>query len=171
MASTIHAAFKNGNDGIRAARELLAIGLGADDVGLLLPDQHAEHHANPGLAPHAGDHAGATVLNTEEGIGIGALLGLLTALCVPGIGMFVGSAAIVAGLLSGGASFGGIAGGIYGFMIEHGVPHDTAKAVSDNLGKGGTTLRAYAPNAAMEAEVARIIERTGGNLISRDDRP
>ena len=189
MVSTIHASFKNSKDAICAAKELVTIGMGADDIGLLLPDQHKAHAPGADTSPHlvvnygSSGHTqavspaderhtrqttGLEAENTEEGVGLGALLGLLTALCVPGIGMFVGSGAIIAGLLSGGATLGGIAGGIYGYMIVHGVPHETAKAVFDNLGRGATTLRATAVDAGKEAEIVKVIENYGGHLIALD---
>lgn len=196
---TIHASFRNDNDAILAAKELITIGLGEDDIGLLVPSRHADHNTHTGELPHLivnpgtvtstsaalptntvtktnetgslrPQGTGVTVENSEEGVGVGALLGLLTAMCVPGIGMFVGSGAIIAGLMSGGATLGGIAGGIYGYMVGKGEPHETAKAVVDNLGTGGTTLRATARNAEMEAKIVEIIEGLGGHVMARDQK-
>jgi hypothetical protein len=135
-----------------------------DELGAVIPDTSGRRRRKS--SRRKGD--GYTVIDTEEGVGLGLGLGLLTALYIPGIGMFAGTAAIVASCMAGGAAVGGIGGGICGILTDRGTTDETARAMSDHVKAGRTTLSVSVPHSARESEVVRIITGFNGHVIARE---
>ncbi len=180
MRTTVNAVFETPEAGLQAARSLLFDGVKAEDIHLVLPFSqplaatlqggNASNAGKPDTLPRQqpqapGDSYHIAVIDAEEGAGIGLGLGLLTALCIPGIGMFVGSAALVAGLMAGGMVAGSIAGGLYGYLTVLGVSHGLAQIMHDHVEAGGTVLSVAVHDAHSEAEIAGILQEFGGQLI------
>lgn len=138
-----------------------AAGYTYDELGAVIPDSPRWKRRKSSRRKGAGE----TKVDTEEGLGLGLFLGMFAALCVPGIGMFVGTGAIVAELMSGGAALGGVAGGIYGYLMDHGVSRGTAKHMSDHLGAGGTTLTITISKTGKEADIIAAIEKFNGRVV------
>ncbi len=143
-----------------------ATGYRYDELGAVIPDPVPPRQPKGSTSPGDGE-AG---LDTEEGIGLGLGLGMLAALCVPGIGLIVGSGAIVVDLMTGGVVAGGIAGGIYGYLIDRGVDRQFAQVMSHHLEGGGTTLSVTVPEAIKRAEIKRILIESGGDSIGQSYR-
>ena len=180
MQYAVNAVFEKPEIGIEAAWALLFDGVKAEDIHLVLPYSQllaASLQSGNALSasklesipsqkpqlPSEGYHI--AVIDAGEGAGIGVGLGLLTALCIPGIGMFVGSAALIAGLMTGGMVAGSIAGGIYGYLTVLGVSHGLAQIMHDHVEAGGTILSVAVHDAHHEAEIAGMLQEYGGQLI------
>ncbi len=189
MNNILHATFDNAEEGIQAVEALLHLGVGAEDISLILPESNPEvGHATATVSPlttvpcdkrgaslyaSIGEHSHEAVLDAGEGAGIGLALGLLAALClpglalvaVPGIGLIAGSGIIIAQLMAGGAVAGGIIGGIYGLLIDRGVDHDVALILSNHLEGGGTTLSITLSEKSEVADILDILISNSGHII------
>jgi len=86
-----------------------------------------------------GDAAKGALEGAGIGIGLGIVLGLAT-LFIPGVGLVAGAGALVAGLAAATGAAGGIAGGVYGYLVDMGLPPDTAKHLSEHLEAGEIIL-------------------------------
>jgi hypothetical protein len=166
---------------------LLYYGVSAEDISLILPGK-ADIKADvmvsgalgrtydaPGAVIHrrvrgrrpasVGTHYRETIMDTEEGAGIGLGFGLLTAMCIPSISLIDSTGTIVASLMAAGTVAGGIAGGIYGYLTDRGVARGIARVMSHHVDGGGTTVSVTVSEAWEEAGIVRILEGFGGHLI------
>ncbi len=133
-----------------------------DALGAVIPDTMP---TKTYIAPIGESHEAA--LDAKEGAGLGLLFGVLTAACIPGIGLGAGSGTLVVGLLAAATGLGGLAAGIYGYLRDRQIDHEVARKVSDHLLGGGTTLSVSVSGALNEAEIACIFKRFGGQLIQQ----
>lgn len=108
------------------------------------------------------------LINAEEGAGIGLVLGLITALCVPGIGLIAGTGAIVASLMTAGTAIGGIAGGIYGHLIDQGIDREVAQKIADLIAEGSATISVSVPQNVQEYDIRYMLENYGGQIIQNE---
>jgi hypothetical protein len=137
-----------------------ALGYTYDTLGAVIPDPIPSDKPAPPV-----DSSSEALLDTKEGVGLGLGLGLLAAMCVPGIGLIVGSGAIVAGLMAAGTVFGGIAGDLYGYLIDRGVAHGIARVLSHHHEAGGTILSVSRSGTLNKAEFVRIFKEFDGHLL------
>jgi len=157
-----------------AVESLLRHGINVDEISLILP----EPDGNQGIdvPVHCQLHSDTTackqhvsspvVIGGEEGVGVGTGLGFLTALYIPGIGMFAGSGPIIASLVAAGAVIGGIAGGIYGYLTMLEIPHEVAEAMADHVSSGGATLSVIASDARRLETIVKTVASVGGTVIA-----
>jgi hypothetical protein len=139
---TITGLFDNPQDATEARRDLEALGVPLNDIGLLA--HSSDYRLDDGerdtsdAASGAGTGAG---IGTVLGGGAGLLAGL-GVMAIPGVGPIVAAgwlAATLAGAAAG-AVAGGAAGGLVGAMTESGVDEDTANVYAEGVRRGGTLL-------------------------------
>ena len=178
MNTILHATFTDAKDGISAVESLLHHGMRAEDINLILPESTSTDAAtvrvsnevarstnHPSAAPPPCCHEERG--DMEQGAGLGLAFGLVAAMCVPGIGMIVGSGAIVAGIMAAGTAAGGLTAGIYGYLTDRGIDAEIARKVTDHLAAGGTTLSVSTTGELNATEITHILEVFGGHLIRR----
>ena len=174
MKVEINVCFEGKEGVIQAVETLLRHGISEEDIALILPQprsnhkphDHASSYAQPEVVAAPMHNTSAVVVGSEEGLGVGIGLGLLTAMCIPGIGLIVASATIIAALVAAGALIGGIAGGIYGYLVELDIPHDVAVTMANHISSGGATLRVIVADAGQEEVVLKMVAEAGGKLIT-----
>jgi uncharacterized membrane protein len=124
---------------------------------------HGAKKAKPVTTPIGSCHE--CVVDAEQGAGLGLVVGLLTALCVPNIGMIGGGGPIVAELMAAATTVGGLAGGLYGYLIDRGVDRDVARKVSDHLAEVEASLSVNVSGTLKVGEIAHILKQYRGRVI------
>jgi len=118
-------------------------------------------HAADGISTTtAADAAVGAAGGAGIGVGLGILLGM-AAVAVPGVGFAAGSAALVAGLAAATGVAGGIAGGIYGYLVDLGIPQQSARLISDHLLAGGVVLHVDVTGAVSEDDIMLTLTKYG----------
>jgi hypothetical protein len=176
MKSVIHACFDSKEAVMHAVESLLRHGVSAQDVTLIVPhSQSAQEPDSLASLPVSSEvvtapkhDASSIVVGGEEGAGVGFGLGLLTAMCIPGIGLIGGSGAIIISLVAAGTAIGGVSGGMYGYLVQRDTPHSAALAMAEHITSGGATLSVTTPDSLDEDAIVRIVEGAGGRVIRSD---
>lgn len=111
---------------------------------------------------------------TAAGAGSGAVVGgilgwlagagALSALMIPGIGLFVAAGPIL-GLLSG-IGVGGVLGGLTGALVGLGTPEYEAKRYEGRIRKGGILVSVHCDDPDWVKSARTILEQTGAEDIS-----
>jgi hypothetical protein len=109
----------------------------------------------------------------STGAGIGATLGGaagvlagLGLMAIPGLGPVVAAGWLAAAAT--GAIAGGATGGIIGALTQSGVSEDEANVYAEGVRRGGTLLTVRT-TAATEAQVQRLLDKSGVDLMARVD--
>jgi hypothetical protein len=148
----------------RIVSELRSEGFSADDISVLLPDQHGtrdfahEHHSK---APE-----GATTGAVSGGV-LGGALGWLVgagSFAIPGLGPFIAAGPILAML--GGAALLATAGGIAGALIGLGIPELEAKRYEGKIASGNILLSVHAHDSDDKVRAKEIFAAAGAEDIA-----
>lgn len=141
-----------------------------DDISVLMSDEaRVRYFPAPGLRGEViGDTLDAPpgftgVVGAGAGTALGALLGTVASLALPGSGL-VGVGPLAAAL---GAILGGMSGGLLGSLIGIGFSKDHAKKFEEKINQGNIII---AVNPRSEEDTTKIIqewEAAGGEIIIR----
>jgi len=148
-----------------AVSSLKAEGFRNADISVLYsaPDAAKEMaHINATKAPE-GVTTGAV-----SGAAVGGALGWLAgigSLVIPGVGPFIAAGPIMAALAGG--TIGGTIGGLTGGLIGYGIPEYEARRYESRLNNGGVLLSVHADNSDWASKAKEVLERTGGQDISK----
>ncbi|PLT32951.1 general stress protein [Bacillus sp. V5-8f] len=144
MDKRVIGVYDNGDEAVRAVRELTAQGYDRDDISVVARDRDEVDAVNA-----------ETGTKTEEGLAAGAatggilggaagLLAGVGALAIPGIGPILAAGPIAATLT--GAAVGAGTGGLAGALVGMGIPEDEADRYERDV-KDGKLLVLLDPNA------------------------
>jgi hypothetical protein len=152
----------------RAAAEaavdaIIKRGYTRDDISVLMSDatEHkefavqAKSHAADGLG--IGGAIGGTV-----GAALAAIVGVGTAIAIPGLGLVV--AGPIAAALAG-AGAGGATGGLIGLLIGTGIPEHRARVYDANVRGGGILLGVEAKTDEDVDRLEKLLEDIGAEYI------
>ncbi len=164
---TITGLFDNPQDAADARRDIEALGVSHNHIGLLA-------HGSEYTAGEADDSDAGSGAGTGAGIGtvLGGGAGLLTGLgvmAIPGVGPIVAAgwlAATLAGAAAG-AVAGGAAGGLIGAMTSSGVDEDSAHVYAEGVRRGGTVLTVQADEAQASQIQAILLENGAVDAAAR----
>lgn len=139
----------------RALEDLQNAGFTNDQIGFILPDQHA----------HTGEQRMSNAATGAVSGGVlGGLIGAAVSLLIPGIGP-----ALAGGILAG-VVVGAVAGGLAGALVHMGVPEEEARYYQEELERGHILVTVDAQNRYQEA--VSILRRDGAYDASvRRDMP
>jgi len=137
------------------------------DISILFPE-------NSGTKDLAMEKSTKAPEGTAAGAGSGAVVGgilgwlagagALSALTIPGIGLFLAGGPIL-GLLSG-IGVGGVLGGLTGALVGLGTPEYEAKRYEGRIRKGGILLSVHCDDTDWVKTAKLILEQTGAEDIS-----
>jgi len=156
MAKTISKTFKNRSEAEDAMRALERIGVGSEQISLIVSDEvRRRDFRAAGIEDIDNADEGALA---GAGIGgvAGAVLSVLataSALTIPGLNLVV-AGPLVAALAGLGA--GGIAGGLVGGLIGAGIPESEAKTYEKALKDGNVLLAVEPTDDAQRAQIKEV---------------
>jgi hypothetical protein len=144
----------------RAVDILIAAGYPTSDISVLLANSSTEEfaHEKETKAPE-----GAAVGATTGGVigGSLAVLGGVGMLAIPGIGPFIASGPIMAGL----AGLGAV-GGLVGALLGLGIPEYEAKRYEGRVNGGGTLLSVHCDTSEQVYKAKGLLMATSAEDIS-----
>jgi hypothetical protein len=130
-----------------------------------IPVMEEEDRVDRGITTTtAGDTAKGALEGAGIGLGLGLALGIATVF-LPGFGFVAGTGALVAGLTAATAAAGGVAGGVFGYLVDLGVPHETAQHLSDHLESGQPMLDITIGPETREGEVVALLRKYGATFV------
>ena len=165
LTSSVVGVFDDSQQADRALEQLRAVGLGPDDVSVMMRDagtvdEIVEQTAGSPVA--GGASAGATI-----GGLLGGLAGWMVAagaIAIPGVGMVVGAGALATTLA--GLALGAATGGIIGGLLGLGVPEEEAKTYEGHVREGRVLVTVH-PRAGITSERAQEIMQANGGYDVR----
>jgi len=179
MSQTIYAAYSDAHAAEKAVGALLDRGVLKDDITVVA--NHPGSSKEQDDADHAVEHAKSGVTTTTpadtgkglaEGAGIGLGVGVLAVLAsavIPGVGLVLGGGALASALaVAGTATAGGaIIGGVTGYLIDQGVPANTANKYVSHVEAGGSLVEVHLPSGKVdETEGRDILNKYGAAEIN-----
>jgi hypothetical protein len=147
-------------------------GYKGDEVSVLMSDDTRKRHfgdVKPGTEFKTGTKAAegagkGGAIGGGIGAALAAIVGVGTAIAIPGLGLVV--AGPIAAALAG-AGAGGAAGGIIGALIGAGIPEDRAAEYDRGLKEGGIVIGTKARNEQHAVELQREMGSYGGSNIRK----
>lgn len=158
---TLFASFETRADAERAAAALLDRGARNEDLSVISRHDpegptHAEDVAKHGLTTTTGADA---AMGAAKGLTVGAGLGLLAALLVPGVGLVLGAGAFATAVM-GGAAAGVATGAVAGYLKDQGMGDEVAATYESRLATGGAVVELHVPTGDLD-------ERVGESLLTK----
>lgn len=159
MAKTVVGLFDDAAQAHNAVQELIAAGIGQNDINVLAGGSHSRPDRHGTLHDHPAEEG------AMKGAVWGGVVGLLLgtgSFSIPGIGPVLAAGAWVTALesLLAGAGIGALAGGLIGALMRYGIPEQHAHYYAESVRRGSTLVVVHAP-AAQAQPVVEILHRLG----------
>ena len=115
----------------------------------------------------AADARRGAVEGSVVGLGVGLLAGA-AALFVPGVGLVLAAGPLWAALsaAAGATAAGTVAGGVTGYLVDQGVPEETAAHLTHAVGSGSILVSVTVEDGKSPSDIQFILNKYGGDSVT-----